>query len=214
MLEIKRILCPIDFSEFSARAYRHALSLAEHYRSKVVAQHVVEIWRHPSASFATSAGLYEEFREILRARGEEQLREFAKHNSHGEIQPELVVAEGMAPDSILSFAQAQKADVIVMGTHGRRGYDRLMLGSVTDRVMRQAPCPVLAVCQTPRDSMAAGEEPARGHRLRRILFCVGFLREFRARFDPCVFDDSGVRRRTYLTSCGGRGTQSGQDGGR
>ena len=44
----------------------------------------------------------------------------------------------------MSFAQLQKADVIVMGTHGRRGFDRLMLGSVTDRVMRTAPCPVLA----------------------------------------------------------------------
>jgi nucleotide-binding universal stress UspA family protein len=174
MLEIKLILCPIDFSEFSVRAYRHALSLAEHYRSKVVAQHVVEIWRYPSASFATSAGLYREFCENVRAGGKEQLLEFVKNNSHDEIQPELVVHEGMAPDIILSFAQAQQADLIVMGTHGRRGYDRLMLGSVTDRVMRRAPCPVLAVCQRPTDSRAAGEKPGHGHRLSRILFCADF----------------------------------------
>ena len=174
MLEIKRILCPIDFSEFSARAYLHALSLAEHYRSKVAAQHVVEIWRHPSASFATSAGLYKEFCETLRMRGEEQLQEFVKNNRHNEIQPELVVHEGTASDSILSFAEAQKADLIVMGTHGRRGYDRLMLGSVTDRVMRRAPCPVLTVCQAPPDSEAPGEKRGHGHRLSRILFCADF----------------------------------------
>ena len=144
MLEIKLILCPIDFSEFSVRAYHHALSLAEHYRAKLVVQHVVELWRYPSLGFAASAGLYEEFCQAVRESGKEQLQEFVKNHTHDEVQPELVVHQGMAPDSILSFAQAQKADVIVMGTHGRRGYDRLMLGSVTDRVMRRAPCPVLA----------------------------------------------------------------------
>jgi nucleotide-binding universal stress UspA family protein len=128
MLEIKLILCPIDFSEFSERAYLHALSVAEHYHAKLVAQHVVELWRHPSASFAASGGLYEEFCETLRETGEVQLRQFAKNYTHDEIQPELVVHEGTAPDSILSFAQVQKADLIVMGTHGRRGFDRLMLG--------------------------------------------------------------------------------------
>ena len=132
-LEIKLILCPIDFSEFSQRAYQHALSLAEHYQAKLVVQHVVELWRHPSASFAASGGLYEEFRQVLRETGEDHLQQFVMNHAHDKIQPELVVHEGSAPDSILSFAQTQKADLIVMGTHGRRGFDRLMLGSVIDR---------------------------------------------------------------------------------
>lgn len=173
-LEIKLILCPIDFSEFSERAYHHALSLAEHYRAKLVALHVVELWRHPSASFAASGTLYEEFCKALRETGEEQLQQFAKSHTHDEIQPELVVHEGSAPDSILSFAQAQKVDLIVMGTHGRRGFDRLMLGSVTDRVMRMASCPVLAVRNPPHDSMAAGKESDYVHHLSRILFCADF----------------------------------------
>ena len=174
MLEIKLILCPIDFSEFSVRAYHHALSLAEHYQAKLVAQHIVELWRHPSAGFAASAGLYEEFCQALRESGKKQLQEFVKNHTHDEIQPELVVHEGIAPDSILSFAQAQKTDVIVMGTHGRRGYDRLMLGSVTDRVMRRAPCPVLAISKPPHDSVAAGKERGHVHHLSRILFCTDF----------------------------------------
>jgi nucleotide-binding universal stress UspA family protein len=172
MLEIKLILCPIDFSEFSERAYRHALSLAEHYHAKLVVQHVVELWRHPSAGFAPSAGLYEEFCQVLRERAEEQLPQFAKHRTQDEIKPELVVHEGIAPDSILSFAQVQKADLIVMGTHG--GFDRLMLGSVIDRVMRRAPCPVMAVRKPPHDSMAAGKEWHYVHHLSRILFCADF----------------------------------------
>jgi nucleotide-binding universal stress UspA family protein len=174
MMEMKLILCPIDFSEFSARAYDHALSLAEHYQAKLVAQHVVELWRYPSADFAASAELYEEFRHSLRESRKKQLQEFVKNHTHDEIQTELVVHQGMAPDSILSFAQAQKTDVIVMGTHGRRGYDRLMLGSVTDRVMRRAPCPILAVSKPSHDSVAAGKERNHVQHLSRILCCVDF----------------------------------------
>jgi nucleotide-binding universal stress UspA family protein len=178
MLEIKLILCPIDFSEFSVRAYHHAVSLAEHYQAKLVAQHVVELWRHPSVSFAASAGLYGEFEQALCESGKKQLREFVKNHTHDEIQPELVVQEGVAADSVLSFAQAQKTDVIVMGTHGRRGFDRLMLGSVTDRVMRRAPCPVLAICKPGHDSLtgdtATSKERGYVHQLSRILFCADF----------------------------------------
>jgi nucleotide-binding universal stress UspA family protein len=172
-LKIKLILCPIDFSEFSVSAYQHALSVAEHYQAKLVAQHIVELWRHPSVDFAASAGLYEEALQALRDGGEEQLQEFVKKHPHDEIQPELVVQVGIAADSILSFAQSQETDVIVMGTHGRRGFDRLVLGSVTDRVMRRAPCPVLAASKPPHDSVTASNEQ-HFHHLSRILFCADF----------------------------------------
>lgn len=174
MLEIKLILCPIDFSDFSTRAYHYALSLAEHYRAKLAVQHIVELSRYPYADYVASTGDYAEFCGALREGGKEKLRKFVKKHTHDEIQPELVVHEGVAPDSILSFAQARKADVIVMGTHGRRGFDRLVLGSVTDRVMRRAPCPVLAISKLPHDSMGGGGERGRVHHLNRILFCTDF----------------------------------------
>jgi nucleotide-binding universal stress UspA family protein len=136
-------------------------------------QHIVELWRYPSLSFAASASLYNEFCQALAASGREQLKEFVKNYTHDGIQPELVVHQGMAADSILSFAQAQKADGIVMGTHGQRGYDRLMLGSVTDRVMRRASCPVLAVRNPPRE-LTADRGGRHVHRLRQILFCTDF----------------------------------------
>jgi nucleotide-binding universal stress UspA family protein len=173
-LKINLILCPIDFSEFSVSAYQHALSVAGHYRAKLVAQHIVELWRHPAADFVASAGLYEEYSQALRESGKEQLQEFVKKHTHDEIQPELLVQVGVAADSILSFAQSQETDVIVMGTHGRRGFDRLMLGSVTDRVMRTAPCPVLAASKPPHGSVAAGRERGHVHHLSRILFCADF----------------------------------------
>ncbi|MGB9236859.1 MAG: universal stress protein [Terriglobales bacterium] len=174
MLNIKIILCPIDFSEFSTTAFRYAVSVAEHYQAKLVVQHIVELWRYPSASFAASAALYDEFCQAICESGKEKLREFVKNYTHDGIQLELVLQQGMAPDSILSCAQAQKADGIVMGTHGQRGYDRLMLGSVTDRVMRGASCPVLAVRNPPRDLTAASKDGRHVHRLRQVLFCTDF----------------------------------------
>ena len=155
MVERQLILCPIDFSEFSARAYHYALSLAEHYHAELVAQHIVELWQYPSLGFAASVGGYDEFCQSVREKGKKQLQEFVRNPAHQGIHPRLLVDEGMAPESILAFAEAHKPDLIVMGTHGRRGYDRLMLGSVTDRVMRKAPCPVLAVCCTPPEDSVA-----------------------------------------------------------
>src|SRR5260370_18456510 len=140
MPEIKLILCPVDFSEFSVMAYRHALSLAEHYRARLVAQHIIELWQHPAAGFAATAGDYEEFWQALVERGKEQLQGFVKNHTHDEIQPELVVHEGTAPDSILSFAHVQKVYFIVMETHGRLGFNRLILGSLTHRVMPTPTC--------------------------------------------------------------------------
>ena len=186
MIEAKRILCPIDFSEFSVRAYRHALSLAEHYRAKLIAQHIVELWRHPAAGFAASASLYDEYCESLRANGREQLQEFAKNHTHSEVQPELVVNDGTAADSILSFAEEQKSDLIIMGTHGLRGFDRLMLGSVTERVMRRAICPVQVVREPPRDLAAAGQERYT-HRLDRILACTDFSEDSKRALDYAIF---------------------------
>jgi nucleotide-binding universal stress UspA family protein len=174
MLEIKVILCPIDFSEFSTRAYRYALSIAKHYHAKVVVQHIVEFWRYPYAEYAASQGDYQEFCRALREAGEEKLRQFVKQHPHDEIKAELAVHEGIAADCILSFVKARKTDLIVMGTHGRRGFDRLVLGSVTDRVMRRASCPVLTICKAPPESAAPGEEGNHVHHLNRILFCTDF----------------------------------------
>jgi nucleotide-binding universal stress UspA family protein len=172
MPELRRILCPTDFSEFSDLAFRYAQSLARHYRAKLFVQHVVELWRHPEAAFAP-ARHYEEFREYLLHKGDEDLQRFAKNHADNEIQPERVAEQGVAADSILSLADAQKVDLIVMGTHGRRGLDRLMVGSVTERVLRKASYPVLAVHKPSPDFLSSREQEDPVH-LNRILFCTDF----------------------------------------
>lgn len=176
-LEIKLILCPFDFSEFSIRAYQHARSLAKHYRGKLVALHVVELFQHSYLGFAASAPLYDEAWRALRESSRRvQLQEFVNRETPKEIQSEVVVELGSAADGTLSFARAHKVDVIVMGTHGRRGYDRLVLGSVTDRVMRTAPCPVLVVRKSAHDSASPWHSPGQPHHLDRILFCADFYK--------------------------------------
>jgi len=185
MPEIRRILCPIDFSEFSVSAYRHALSLARHYRAKLFVQHIVELSRYPSASFAVTAGLYREFCQCLLQNAEEELQEFVKSHADSDVQPERVVELGIAPDFILAFAEARNTDLIVMGTHGRRGFDRLMLGSVTERVMRRASCPVLAVRKPPHDSIGSGRQQDSVH-LSRILCCTDFSENSQRALDYAI----------------------------
>lgn len=167
---IQHILCPVDFSEFSEAAYQYASSLAQHYRAKLVVQHVVEIWRHTSTSFSATANLYDRYCQEMLSEGEERLREFVKTTARPESVPECVARQGgFASDCILSFANDQAVDLIVMGTHGRRGFDRFMLGSVTERVLREAHCPVLAVHKLTRKL-----DPAEPFDLRRVLFCTDF----------------------------------------
>jgi nucleotide-binding universal stress UspA family protein len=154
-------------------AFRHALSLAQHYRARLFVQHVVELWRYPEADF-TPARYYDEFRGHLLHQGEEELQRFVKNNADNEIQPERVVGRGIAADSILALAEAQRVDLIVMGTHGRRGFDRLMVGwSVTERVLRKVSCPVLAVHRPSPDFLSSREQQDPVH-LNRILFCTDF----------------------------------------
>ena len=84
-----------------------------------------------------------------------------------------MISDGTATDCILSFADEKAISLIVTGTHGRRGFDRLMLGSVAEKVLRQAHCPVLTIRKPPHPLVASA--PRReGIELRRILFCTDF----------------------------------------
>ena len=171
-MELKSILCPIDFSEFSAAAYQHALSLAKYYKARIVALHVVELWKYPFADYAGQEADYGKFSTMMTEGGEIQLHRFTKQYSAGGFQPELVIDQGNAPRCILSFAEKENIEGIVMGTHGRSGFDRLVLGSSTDRVIRKASCPVLVVSNVVQKAV----DPATPshHHLSRILYCTDF----------------------------------------
>src|SRR5579863_945707 len=170
MLKIERILCPTDFSEFSEKAIDYALSLTRHYEAALVLEHVVEPLTSGYANYAMPDSVYQLYGE-LREHSETQLRELVKARG-ADLHVQVVVHVGTPIDSILSIAERKAVDLIVMGTHGRRGLDRLMTGSVTERVLRKAHCPVLAVRKPAHDfvSHEVGPEP----QIKKILLATDF----------------------------------------
>jgi nucleotide-binding universal stress UspA family protein len=171
-MQFKLILCPVDFSDFSVSGYEHALTVAEYYKARLVALHAIELSKYPYADYVGATGDLADLSRALCESGKAKLREFVKKHSQHGVEPQVVVDQGNASDLILLFAQTHNVDLIVMGTHGRRGFDRLVLGSTTNRVMRRASSPVLVVSNPAHNVMAAG--PDGKHRLSRILFCTDF----------------------------------------
>ena len=172
MVTVERILCPVDFSEFSARAYDYALSLARHYRSKLFLQHILD-FNLPSYAYYADAKYIADLFERVRHDGRLQLEEFAKRPSGCGAEPERVFCEGAPAKSILAFAKAQRMNLIVMGSHGPKGSNRVTLGSVTEKVMRHAPCSVLVVRQPEHDFADPGraQDPVQ---ISKLLVCTDF----------------------------------------
>jgi nucleotide-binding universal stress UspA family protein len=139
VIQVKKILYPTDFSSYSNQAYFHALGLAEAYGASLAVVYV-----HPPGA---------PDREQWRA----QLEEVRPVNP--KIPVSHVLLEGDPAAEVARFAADAGIDVIVIGTHGRTGVDRLVMGSVAERVMREAPCSVLVV-KLPRGVGAAGRPHA------------------------------------------------------
>lgn len=127
MIRIKTILYPIDFSTYSNQAYFHALGLAEHYGASLTVLYVF--------TPGTGGGNREYWKGQL-----EQIRP-----ANPTIAVTHVLLEGDPAAEIVRYAADTGFDVIVLGTHGRTGVQRLVMGSVAERVTRDAPCSVLVV---------------------------------------------------------------------
>ena len=119
-MQVKSILYPIDFSDFSAAAYQYAVSLLEYYKARILALHVVELWKYP---FADDAAQEADCAKCSRALNEGRvvkLQRFVKQYSADRIQPQLVIHQGNGANRVLSFSQKENIEVIVVGTHGSR----------------------------------------------------------------------------------------------
>ena len=172
MLRIEKILCPVDFSEYSAKAYEYAQSLAQHYGAKLLLQHVVQPLTSAYPYYAFPDAINEVFWN-LETRADEKLSELMSGHRVDGIETQRFVHKGTVPECVLAFAENQGADLIVMGTHGRHGFDHFTMGSVTEKVLRKARCPVLVVRKPAHDFVNPGDaaEPVR---LKKILFCTDF----------------------------------------
>lgn len=164
-IDLRRILCPIDFSEHSARAVRRARALADWYSAEVRLLHAYHVL--PIAPFAPEMQPALLLTEEYRAELARELLRFAESRGPFRTPPQTAVAEGAPAASILAAARDWAADLIVIGTHGRSGLPRFVLGSVAEQVLRHAPCPVLTV---PAHTASDEDRPA----FSRILCAVDF----------------------------------------
>jgi nucleotide-binding universal stress UspA family protein len=129
-IAFNRILCPIDFSDTSARGLTYAAAFAAWYQARLTVLHV-------EGAGAPTPGS----RDDILAR----LRGFIAQAGATDLDASLLAEAGRASEVIVNRAAAMKADLLVMGTHGLGGFHRLFLGSVTERVVRTATCPLLTV---------------------------------------------------------------------
>jgi nucleotide-binding universal stress UspA family protein len=132
MINVRKILYATDFSSYSNQAYFHAVALADHHRASLTVAYVFS----PGQA---SAGKGEGDKGYWKA----QLEQIRPVDSRIKVQH--VMLEGDPAGEIVKFAASQGINLIVMGTHGRTGLERLLMGSVAEKVMREAPCSVLVV---------------------------------------------------------------------
>jgi nucleotide-binding universal stress UspA family protein len=170
MVEIRTILCPIDFSEHSRHALDHAVAIARWYGSSVTVLHVYSAV--PVAAYAPGGPVLAPV--LLTSVDREQLlagmRRFVDTEAAPGVVPiDTVLREGNTVDEILGQADVLHADLLVIGTHGRSGFQRLVLGSIAEKVLRKATCPVLSVPPRMPDAV-----PAAPVLFKRILCPVDF----------------------------------------
>lgn len=142
----RRLLVPLDDSPTAQRGLGEALALARELRSTLVLLHVLELI--PMMPEVATAEAWEAIRDGLKATGQRVLDEASKQVLAAGVACETVLGELDArrpADVIVDQAAAQRCDLIVMGTHGRRGIGRALLGSDAELVLRQSPVPVLLV---------------------------------------------------------------------
>lgn len=167
MVPLTRILCPIDFSDASRHALDHARVVAQWYEASIVGLHVF----NPVYAPVGGIGLPQDGGTVFASpaassRLRSQLDEaFATAVAAG-VKVETVVEEGSPAERILGGIDRHRADLVVMGTHGVSGFERLLLGSVTEKVVRKAGCPVLTV---PPRAQSRSRLP-----FRRILCPIDF----------------------------------------
>jgi len=138
-----RILVPTDGSTGTRRAVDHALDLAAIHDATVHAVYVVNTASY--ASFTIEGASWENVGDMLRDEGHQAVEEVEALGQEANVPIETAVLDGSPSREIVRYAEREACDLIVMGTHGRGGIDRLLLGSVAERVVRSSNVPVLTV---------------------------------------------------------------------
>ena len=143
MIRVQRILVPLDFSRHADAVLEWAAHLAEEHQSRLLLLHAY----HLPVEFQQLEGAYlpQDFWASVKSEAEQSLNRYAEPLRQRGLAVELIVREGYPATVIEEEATEQQADLIVIGTRGLSGLKHLLLGSIAERVVQKAPCPVLTV---------------------------------------------------------------------
>ena len=141
ILAISRVLCAVDLSGLSRHVLRQALALARQHDAAVRVMFVIDVGSQP----AGGEGAMFEVASETRRKVEEDLGWLVASVLDAEVEIDTQVRDGRVVPTILEDAEAMMADLIVIGTHGRSGLVHVLMGSVAEKVVRKATCPVLTV---------------------------------------------------------------------
>ena len=143
-MQFRHILAPTDFSEYSKQAVASALELAKKFGAKLSILHVVELPPYPVEGYVPPS-LTPTFLEDLERQASQELAQVVPEAESAGVEVARLVAVGSPYRKIIDMAEAEQVDLIVMATAGRTGFSRLVMGSIAERVVRTASCPVLTI---------------------------------------------------------------------
>ena len=145
MSRMRLILHPSDFSPSARPAFARALSAAKEHRAQLLIVHVLAAVVPLVGDGYISAQAYDEMLASARGQAQRRLDALVAAAKKAGVRAKALLLEGVAAEQIIRTARGRRADMIVMGTHGRTGLAKLFLGSVAERVVGGAPCPVMTV---------------------------------------------------------------------
>ena len=143
-MQFRHILAPTDFSEYSKQAVASALELAKTFGAKLTILHVIELPAYPVETYAPPS-VTVTFLDDLERQASQVLAQIVPEAESAGVEVARLVTIGSPYRKIIDMAEAEQVDLIVMATAGRTGFSRLVMGSIAERVVRTASCPVLTL---------------------------------------------------------------------
>jgi len=144
-MKTRRILHPSDFSSASRAAFARAVAMAKAERAQLLLVHVMAPVIPAMGDGYIPPRMYDDMERSMRAHADKQIGKLVARAKASGVRARALLLNGTTADRIVRAARSYRANVIVIGTHGRTGLARVFLGSVAERVVGTAPCPVLTV---------------------------------------------------------------------
>ena len=144
MIEFKRILYPVDLSESSAKMVPYVQSMAKKFESKIYILFAARVFDYFTSMYVPHPSISRFEKEVIEG-AEKRLYEFVDEHFSEFANTKTVVVAGDASEEIINYIEDQRIDLVIMGTHGRKGMDKIIFGSVAERVVKTSPVPVMVV---------------------------------------------------------------------